>query len=80
MKVIFGHHVVLSMKQEQAFWWPWTTVPHICLPSPERFREALKSMVGRHQSVTYQYWEFPVSGIFHCFGGIGTGIGKNWYR
>ena len=28
------------------------------------------------QSLTYQYWEFPVPGIFHCFGGIGT----NWYR
>ena len=32
------------------------------------------------QSVTYRYREFPVPGIFHFFGGIGTGIGKNWYR
>ena len=32
------------------------------------------------QSSTYRYREFPVSGIFHFFGGIGTGIGKNWYR
>jgi len=22
----------------------------------------------------------PVPGIVHFFGGIGTGIGKNWYR
>ena len=22
----------------------------------------------------------PVLGIFHFFGGIGIGIGKNWYR
>ena len=33
-----------------------------------------------HQSVTYRYREFPVPGIFFFFGGIGTGIGKNWYR
>ena len=26
--------------------------------------------------MTYWYREFPVSGIFHFFGGIGTGIGK----
>ena len=32
------------------------------------------------QSVTYQYREFSVPGIFNFFGGIGTGIGKNWYR
>ena len=32
------------------------------------------------QSVTYQYREFPVPGISHFFGGIGTGIGANWYR
>ena len=32
------------------------------------------------QSVTYRYREFPVPGIFHFFGGIGTGIGKYWYR
>ena len=30
--------------------------------------------------MTYRYREFPVLGIFHSFGGIGTGIGKNWYR
>ena len=24
--------------------------------------------------------DVPVPGIFHFFGGIGTGIGKNWYR
>ena len=29
-----------------------------------------------HQSVTYRYREFPIPGIFHFFGGIGTGIGK----
>ena len=32
------------------------------------------------QSVTYRYREFPVPGIFYFFGGIGTGIGKHWYR
>ena len=32
------------------------------------------------QSVTYRYREFPVPGIFHFFGGIGTGIGKYWCR
>ena len=32
------------------------------------------------QSVTYRYWEFPVPGIFHIFGGIGTDIGTNWYQ
>ena len=32
------------------------------------------------QSVTYRYQEFPVPGIFHLFGGIGTGIRTNWYR
>ena len=30
--------------------------------------------------MTYQYREFSVPGIFNFFGGIGTGIGKNWYR
>jgi len=44
LQVNLGQHVVLSVQQEQAFWWPWTTVPHICSPSPEKFREALKSM------------------------------------
>ena len=24
--------------------------------------------------------DVPVPGIFHFFGGIGTGIGTNWYR
>ena len=33
-----------------------------------------------YQSVTYRYREFPVPGIFIFFGGIGTGIGKIWYR
>ena len=33
-----------------------------------------------YQSVTFRYREFPVPGIFHFFGGIGTGIGTNWYR
>ena len=33
-----------------------------------------------HQSVTYRYREFPVPGIFIFFGGIGTGLGRNWYR
>ena len=28
----------------------------------------------------YRYWGFPVLGVFHFFGGIGTGIGTNWYR
>ena len=46
-QVNLGQHVVLSVQQEQAFWWPWTTVPHICSPSPEKFREALKSMVRK---------------------------------
>merc|ERR1719295_571133 len=32
------------------------------------------------QSVTYRYQEFPVPGIFHFSGGLGTGIGKIWYR
>ena len=36
--------------------------------------------ITQKQSVTYRYREFPVPGIFHFFGGIGTGIGKNWYR
>ena len=35
---------------------------------------------GVHQSVTYRYREFPVPGMFDFFGGIGTGIGTNWYR
>ena len=25
-------------------------------------------------------YDVPVPGIFHFFGGIGTGIGTNWYR
>ena len=39
----------------------------------------LAMLVASHQSVTYRYQEFPVPGIFHFFGGIGTGIGTNWY-
>ena len=35
-----------------------------------------KLNVYLHQSVTYRYREFSVSGIFHFF----CGIGKNWYR
>ena len=52
---------------------------HIALLAPTG---ALKVMIRyyMYQSVTYQYREFPVPGIFHFFGGIGTGIGKNWYR
>ena len=49
MKVNFGHHVVLSMQKEQAFWWPWVTVPHIAPPSPARFKEALEAMVGKYR-------------------------------
>ena len=30
--------------------------------------------------MTYRYQEFPVPGIVHFFGGIRTGIEKNWYR
>ena len=30
--------------------------------------------------MTYRYREFPVEGIFHFVGGIGTGIATNWYR
>ena len=37
-------------------------------------------MQTRCQSVTHRYREFPVPGFFHFFGGIGTGIGTNWYR
>lgn len=43
-QVNFGHHVVLTMQKEQAFWWPWVTVPHIAPPSPAMFREALEAM------------------------------------
>ena len=39
-----------------------------------------KQSLGDYQSVTYRYREFPVPGIFIFFGGIGTGIGKIWYR
>jgi len=38
------------------------------------------SDICENQSVTYRYREFPVPGIFNFFGGIGTGIGTNWYR
>ena len=37
-------------------------------------------MECRYQSVTYRYREFPVPVFFYFFGGIATGIGKNWYR
>merc|ERR1719500_2699984 len=40
----------------------------------------LSCISDMYQRVTYRYREFPVPGIFHFFGGIGTGIGKNWYR
>ena len=33
-----------------------------------------------YQSVMYRYREFPVTGIFHLFGVIGTGIGKKLYQ
>ena len=39
-----------------------------------------KGMITSAQSVTYRYREFPVPGFFHFFVGIGTGIGKYWYR
>ena len=45
----FGHHVVLTMEKEQAFWWPWVTVPHIAPPSPARFKEALEAMVRKYR-------------------------------
>ena len=35
---------------------------------------------GLLQNVTYRHLEFPVPGFFNFFGGIGTGIGPNWYR
>ena len=47
LKVNSGHHVVLTMQKEQAFWWPWVTVPHIAPPSPARFWEAMEAMVGK---------------------------------
>ena len=38
-------------------------------------------MMMMTQSLTYRrYREFPVPGISHFVGGIGTGIGTNWYR
>jgi len=43
-QVNFGHHVVLSMQKEQAFWWPWVTVPRISPPSQAMFRKALQAM------------------------------------
>ena len=42
--------------------------------------DSLQVIDSIQQSVTYRYREFPVPGVFHFFGGIGTGIGKNWYR
>lgn len=44
VQVNFGHHVVLTTQKEQAFWWPWVTVPHIPPPSQAMFREALQAM------------------------------------
>ena len=40
----------------------------------------LRSYEGSEKSVTYLYREFPVPGIFHFFGGIGTGIGTDFRR
>ena len=44
-------------------------------PPPQQW-VTLSSHYDTHQSVTYQYREFPVPGFFHFFGGIGT----NCYR
>ena len=41
----FGHHVVMAMQREQAFWWPWVSVPHIAPPTTRMFKEALMAMV-----------------------------------
>ena len=41
----FGHHVVMAMQREQAFWWPWVSVPHIASPTTRMFKEALMAMV-----------------------------------
>ena len=41
----FGHHVVMSMEREQAFWWPWVSLPHIAPPTTRMFKEALMAMV-----------------------------------
>ena len=63
--------VYLTLKRCQKFaafppkiGWGWMVCVRVCV----------------WQSVTYRYREFPVPEIFHFFGGIGTGIGKNWYR
>ena len=42
--------------------------------------EMLVGCCPEQQSVTYQYREFPVPGIFYFFGGSGTSIIKIWYR
>jgi len=42
--VKFGHHVVMTMQRDQAFWWPWASVPHIAPPSTHMFKEALMAM------------------------------------
>jgi len=43
-QVKFGHHVVMAMQREQAFWWPWVSVPHIAPPTTRMFKEALMAM------------------------------------
>jgi len=43
-QVKLGHHVVMSMQREQAFWWPWVSVPHIAPPTTRMFKEALMAM------------------------------------
>jgi len=48
-QVNWGHHVVLTMQKEQAFWWPWITVPHIAPPTPDRFKEALEAMDNNNE-------------------------------
>ena len=62
---------ILSTAYVQCHAIPWDTLPY---PHPPMPFSPLK------QSSTYRYREFPVSGIFHFLGGIGTGIGKNLYR
>ena len=59
LKVNSGHHVVLTMQKEQAFWWPWVTVPHIAPPSLDRFKEALEAMVGKCRFLLSRF--FPLN-------------------
>ena len=35
---------------------------------------------GQYDHYQYPECDVPVPGIFNFFGGIGTDIGKNWYR